>query len=284
MRLNLPFNLPQRVWADTIRLKQILINLLGNATKFTERGEIELKINVLNETGDHTLFRFSVTDTGIGIKAEKQELIFEAFCQEDGSTSKKYGGTGLGLAITNQLLALMDTRLQLYSTIGEGSLFFFDILLKSDSQEPCAAVNLSLQNTSAKIDAISKQVTSDKITILIADDNPVNILLAKTIVKRAAENAVILEAQNGIEVLNYCEAVMPDLILMDVQMPEMNGYEATIAIRNLEKGHVPIIAITAGNVKNEREKCFEAGMDDFVVKPVIEETIVTVLKKWLNRN
>lgn len=409
MLLNMVPELPGYIWADSIRLKQILINLLGNAIKFTEQGEIELKIEIRDQFAEETLMRFSVRDTGIGIKPDKQEKIFDAFSQEDASTTKKYGGTGLGLSISNKLLSLMGSKLQLYSTPGEGSVFFFDILVRSEYDDskhwgnidlvkkvlivddndqnrcilnqmllvegiqtyqaksgaealellasgekydlilmdyhmPCmdgletivkiresadisvkeqtvvllcsssedenvsraceelqvnhrlvkpvkvAEVFNVLANLRVKMspyiaaghDISALEITADYITILIAEDNPVNMLLAKTIIKRAAGNAVIQEAVDGLEVVRYCTEKMPDLILMDVQMPGMNGYEATAAIRKMEQnGHVPIIALTAGTVKDEREKCLAAGMDDFVIKPVVENTISQVLKKWL---
>ncbi|RZK77653.1 MAG: PAS domain S-box protein, partial [Pedobacter sp.] len=135
MLLNIPYDLPRFIWADPVRLKQILINLLSNASKFTEKGEIELKIETLEEVGKLTKFRFSVRDTGIGIKADKQDKIFEAFSQEDGTTTKKYGGTGLGLTISNKLLGLAGSKLQLTSTPGKGSTFYFDLLLKAEQGE-----------------------------------------------------------------------------------------------------------------------------------------------------
>lgn len=410
MLLNLSPDLPRFIWADAIRLKQILVNLLGNASKFTEKGEIELKIQVLQHKDGLSLFRFSVRDTGIGIKEEKRDKIFEAFAQEDGSTTKKYGGTGLGLAISNKLLCLMDSKLELISTIGKGSEFFFDVWLRSEWGEPKQWENITwiekvlivddnvnnriileqmllLKGISTKqakngfealqflasgekydlilmdyhmpymdgLETIRKiresfndnellqpivllfsssddekiiraceelqvncrlvkpvkmadlydllshvllkdkspaparvesnlAITEKEFSIIVADDNPVNMLLAKTIIGRAAVNAEIIEARNGLEALEQFRKNIPDLILMDVQMPEMNGYEATVEIRKLEKGdkRVPIIALTAGNVKNERDRCIAAGMDDFVVKPVIEETIVQILKKWLH--
>ena len=137
---------------------------------------------------------------------------------------------------------------------------------------------------SSAVKDTSVEITKAAIRILVADDNPVNMLLAKTIISRAAANAEVIEARNGVEAIEHFKTAMPDLILMDVQMPEMNGYEATTAIRNLETGgnRVPIIALTAGNVKDERERCVNAGMDDFVVKPVIEDTVIQILKKWLH--
>lgn len=409
MLLNLSSDLPRFMWTDSVRLKQILVNLLGNAAKFTECGEIELKIQLLKRVEQQSLIRFSVRDTGIGIKEANKDKIFEAFSQEEGSTTKKYGGTGLGLSITNQLLAMMDSKLKLVSTVGKGSQFYFDIWLRSEYGErkewkgiewikrvlivddnennrliiqqmlqlkgiiavlaksgaealqllrsgekfdvilidyhmpdldgletirqirktadhtpdlqpvvllfsssddekiikACeelqvnarlvkpvkmvqlydmlSRVHLKNNNPNSPKKAISTSITAKEVVIMVADDNPVNLLLAKTIIRRAAINAIIIEAENGLKAVNHFKKTIPDLILMDVQMPEMNGYEATLEIRKLEKtgNRVPIIALTAGNVKNERDKCIAAGMDDFVVKPVIEDTIVQVLKKWL---
>ncbi|WP_142527535.1 PAS domain S-box protein [Pedobacter westerhofensis] len=410
MLLNLSADLPRFIWTDSLRLKQILVNLLGNAAKFTDQGEIELKIQVVQHHQEQSLLRFSVRDTGIGIKADKIDKIFEAFAQEDGSTTKKYGGTGLGLAITNKLLGLMSSKLELHTTLGEGSEFFFEVWLRcaqgdakeweniswiskalivddntnnriileemlllkgiksiqakngfealqilaagekfdvilmdyhmpyldgldtirqiresfndtailqpivllfssSDDEKIIRACDelqvssrlvkpvkmtelygmlshllLKDKSGSSNVKAISVEITAAPLRILVADDNPVNMLLAKTIISRAAVNAEVIEARNGIEAVEHFKKTSPDLILMDVQMPDMNGYEATLAIRKLEdnKHRVPIIALTAGNVKDERERCVSAGMDDFVVKPVIEDTVIQILKKWLH--
>lgn len=408
MLLDMNDALPQFIHADSVRLKQVLINLLSNAAKFTETGEIELKIVVLKEEEDHQLFRFAVRDTGIGIKLEKQQKIFDAFSQEDSSTTKRYGGTGLGLTISNQLLRMMGSKLQLNSTPGQGSTFFFDLNLKVEKGEPMSWENIDLikkvlivddndnnrlilkqmlllkgivsdeavngyealqvlgkgkaydvilmdyhmpymdgletikkirhifedidgkqpvilLHSSSDDDAVAKgcrelgvtnrlvkpikieqlyevlsklylselhnpvdleegkvESTSDHIKILIAEDNIVNMMLATTIIKRIAPNAVLLEAKNGVEALHVSRLQQPDLIFMDLQMPEMNGFEATENIRKINSlSRVPIIALTAGNVKDEMEKCIAAGMDDFVVKPIVESTLVLVLQKWL---
>lgn len=407
MLLNMSPGLPRFIWVDNVRLKQILINLLSNASKFTEHGEIELKVEVLKQNDKETNFRFSVRDTGIGIKEDKQSKIFDAFSQEDGSTTKKYGGTGLGLTISNKLLGMMGSRLQLNSVVGQGSTFFFDIALKAEQGEPETWEDLKIKNvlivddnennrmilrqmlllkdiesmearngldalqflaagkrfdlilmdyhmpfmdgleTIAKIreqfyatreeqpimllssssddenvvkacdnyqvsqrlvkpikmhdlyDTLAKLHKKDsrttstlektepnttrEITILIAEDNAVNMLLARTILNRTAPNATLIEAKNGVEALNFCMSEVPDIIFMDVQMPLMNGYEATERLRKMERmAKVPIVALTAGNVQSEKERCLEAGMDDFVTKPVVEETIGLMLNKWLN--
>lgn len=408
MLLNIAPDLPRFIYTDAVRLKQILVNLLSNASKFTETGEIELKAETLSVQDELRTIRFSVTDTGIGIKPEKQGKIFEAFLQEDGSTTKKYGGTGLGLTITNKLLAMMGSYLQLRSEPGVGSCFFFDLVLKSEEGaiiswenldrikrvlvvddndhnrmiinrmlqlkniqtfearngfealnllteggqydailmdyhmpgmdgletskkirqglnsraylqpiillhsssddsliiKACEELNIEhrlvkpikiqdlytslarLYKKEAPVDApllpYQPKITTGSFCVLVAEDNAVNMLLARTIIRKIAPNIELLEAVNGLEAVNFFHERHPDLILMDVQMPELNGYEATRQIRQTETlRRVPIIALTAGNLVGEREKCLEAGMDDFVVKPVIEDTLFAILSRWL---
>lgn len=411
MLLNISLDLPRFVWTDTVRLKQVLVNLLGNAVKFTETGEIELKIEALSDIHqDEVTFRFEVRDTGIGIKPEKQDKIFEAFSQEDVSTTKRYGGTGLGLTISNKLLGLMNSKLQLRSTPGQGSTFFFDLTLKAEKGGSINWENIDLIKNVLIVDdndnnrvilrqmLLLKQIVSEEarngfealqllaqgrrydvimmdyhmpymdgletikkirdsffetheeqpiillhsssddgtiikgceelmvnqrlvkpikmqemyntlsrlfkktnepqltlppqptleessaIQVLIAEDNPVNMLLAKTIIKRVSPQSTIFEAINGHQAVQVCETKLPDIIFMDIQMPQMNGYEATAKIRTLTPGvHIPIIALTAGNLKGEKEKCMEAGMDDFITKPFVEETIVKLFGKWFQK-
>jgi PAS domain S-box-containing protein len=411
--LNIPADLPQFMWIDEVRLKQVLINLLTNASKFTEHGEIQLKIAILRQhpaSGEMTC-RFTVTDTGIGIRKEKQTQIFEAFSQEDGSTTKKYGGTGLGLTISNKLLNLMGTHLQLSSTHGIGSTFFFDLTIGTEASEavawenthrirkvlvtddnqnsriilgqmlqslgirsgaaasgaealemlsadlsydlvlmdhhmpvqdglesirilreklplaarriPVVLMNGSADDLSAVKDydqlmincnltkpvktsslslclsqlsqpeAIEQvpvaaqtgqaaQISDKTFVILIAEDNAVNMLFAKTIIAKVAPNAKIVEAVNGQRAVELCKLLLPDIIFMDLQMPEMNGYEATAAIRNLHAGrNLIIIALTAGNIKGQREKCYEAGMDDFITKPFVQHDIEQVFVRYM---
>ncbi|WGQ07493.1 PAS domain S-box protein [Pedobacter gandavensis] len=286
IKLNIAETLPRFIWTDSVRLRQVLINLLSNAVKFTETGEIELLILPLSPIVNHRMdIRFQVKDTGIGIKSDKQGKVFEAFSQEDGSTTKRYGGTGLGLSISNQLLGLMNSKLELISSPGLGSTFFFDIQLQVEhgGTEDWNTVD-ALTKKSVQKDHLRTGMARSlrPVKVLIAEDNLINMLLAKTIVKRIAPMAQIQEAANGLECLAHCKAELPDLILMDVQMPEMNGYEATQHIRNeMELVHVPIIALTAGNVKGEKEKCILSGMNDFLSKPVLEDEIAQVFKKWL---
>ncbi|REA63032.1 hybrid sensor histidine kinase/response regulator [Dyadobacter luteus] len=408
MLLHLPDGLPDFIWVDVVRLKQILTNLLTNAAKFTEKGEIELSITTISRNDSYATLRFCVRDTGIGIKPDKQSKIFEAFSQEDGSTTKKYGGTGLGLTISNQLLSLMDSQLQLESVPDKGSDFFFEITVQAANAEPVEYENLDkiknvmivddnqsnrriisdilslkgiasvqakngyeaiqqlasgkqfdaalidyhmpywdgletitkmrqlLGRSSDRLPIILLWTSSDKetvksesealavsqrllkpikahdlytalsqlyaiksepvlpvktfatppansnqYTILIVEDNPVNMLLTQTIVKRILPNATLLKALNGLQAVDTCKEVWPDLVLMDMQMPEMNGLEATRQIRLMNKGTLPIVALTAGTLKEEREKCLAAGMDDFIAKPIIEKVLRATLSNWL---
>lgn len=279
MLITMPEDMPAYVWLDALRLKQILVNLLGNAVKFTEKGLIELKVEVVAQQDGQATLCFSVKDTGIGIRTDKQETIFHAFSQEDGSTTKKYGGTGLGLSITSKLLTLMGSNLRVYSDAGQGSVFFFTLTMKAEHGDVQNEAETHLVQQKLPI---GDRLERAGVTILVAEDNPINMLLVRTILKRVAAHARVLEAVNGLEVLKFCRKEIPDLIIMDIQMPEMNGYETTTKIREMDNGiHVPIVALTAGNVKHERERCLRVGMDDFMVKPIIEDRIIEILKKWL---
>lgn len=304
MLLNISPDLPRFIWADAIRLKQILINLLGNAVKFTEKGEIELKIRLQSVNGANASLRFEVRDTGIGIPESKQEKIFEAFSQADCSITKRYGGTGLGLTISNKLLGLMGSRLQLKSEPGEGSRFYFDVNFPSEDGEAVNWEKVEFTNQVVIVDENSLstvyreggihragavtpagiEASDHPLTILIAEDNRINMLLIKTVLKRITPCATLLEANNGREAVVHCQSKFPDLILMDIQMPDMNGYEATTRIRAIqqEDKYVPIIAVTAGSLKSEKNRCLDAGMDDIIVKPFVEETLSAVISKWLH--
>jgi len=413
--LNIQVDLPRFIVADATRLKQILVNLMGNAIKFTASGEVELKITFKEKDESSGKFTFSVRDTGIGINEEQQKKLFKAFSQADTSTTRKFGGTGLGLAISNMLAEKMGSKIQISSEPGKGATFFFTleteyevgeklhhgdltdinrilviddndnnrmilehtfnywgieftgvdnglsalkiiekskpfdviivdyhmpflngldtirmireqlnltpekqpvILLHSSSDDigiydECKRLgvrfnltkpvksqellqylkNIHDQPTSAKKESQStlptdkSELTDDfSPVILIAEDVFLNMVLVTTIVKQMIPNGIILEAKNGIDALDLTIAQNPDLILMDVQMPEMSGIEATIRIREYEstKGNrIPIIALTAGAIKGEKEKCIEAGMDDFLTKPIDQVALQKILEKYL---
>ena len=279
-------HLPAFVQADSVRLKQVLVNLLSNAIKFTAQGNIQLNIRTTAPVAEGMAeILFEVRDTGIGIHPGKQEKIFEAFLQEDSSTTKKYGGTGLGLTISNKLLDMMGSSLQLHSTQGVGSCFYFRIQFPvSDLGAKTAAGETDKMNTGSRIIEPSPDSIDSSIQVLLVDDNPFNLLLAKTIIQSSIPQAVIREAENGKIALQECTKQKPDIILMDIQMPEMDGYEASRKIRELLSGDfLPIIAVTASNVVGEKEKCIESGMNDFIIKPFRGESIVNLFDKWLTK-
>jgi CheY-like chemotaxis protein len=408
--LHIAQDVPKYLWIDELRIKQILVNLLSNAVKFTKEGEVELKVSKITSSEHQNIFRFAVRDTGVGIAQKNITKIFEAFTQEDSSTTKRFGGTGLGLTISNMLLKLMQSNMQLDSVLEKGSTFYFDIALNyavediinyasitsikkalivddntnnriilkdmlqfrniiadeaingSDalaltqqhnydviimdynmpemdgleaikkiregespsSNSPTILLYSSsndnkiiefskayridqklvkpikikqLYETLAKLKSntqlpIEQAFTTLKATestikktikhykILIAEDNSINMLLAKTVVKSILENVIIIEASNGNEAIIKYESEKPDLILMDVQMPELNGYDTTTALRRLDN-EIPIIALTAGVVNGEKEKCISFGMSDYITKPFSKETLEKIIHKWI---
>ncbi|RKR11726.1 PAS domain S-box-containing protein [Flavobacterium sp. 90] len=282
LELNVDQDVPKYIWTDIVRIKQILINLLSNAVKFTNEGSIKLNVSVLEKfKSNNCVIRFSVIDTGIGILEKNQKKIFKAFSQEDSSTTRKFGGTGLGLTISNQLLALMESRLQLESKIDIGSNFYFDLNLKTSNQSINEKYNAELKKMNSKADCINK-LNDKSLTFLIVEDNKVNMMLLKTIIKNLYNNAFIYECENGYEAVQQFENINPNMVFMDIQMPIMNGYETTKAIRNTISGRdIPIIAVTAGAEKEERNKCISAGMNDYISKPIMKGTVEDALTKWL---
>ncbi len=414
--LHIGSDVPQFVVADRIRIKQVLVNLMGNAVKFTERGEIELSVTCLKQTneGGKTLLRFGVRDTGIGISEAQQEKIFEAFSQEDTSITRKYGGTGLGLSISNQLLALMESALQLSSAQGEGSTFYFDlnllfeedslmeedfpeeintILLVDDNPRSIEIIESLLEESNIQIETASNgfegllelqsnwqnydavlldhnmpllsgeevvkkmrellppeaqqlpifmmsdllsrevyQILKDKYSItgylqkplnrqelvqtlyalknkpeetlveetvpippspildfkgralLIVDDNAMNRKLAHSMLNMLFQGIDIVEAEHGERALELAQNHEFELILMDIQMPGMSGYETTRRIREThnQNKQTSIIALTAGTIKGEKERCIAAGMDDYMSKPLTSDKLGLMVKKWTN--
>jgi PAS domain S-box-containing protein len=278
--VNIDTKVPQYIMGDSIRLKQIVLNLLSNAMKFTFSGQIRLNVNLVEEKEGFSRIKFSVRDTGIGIKLKNQKKIFQSFVQADSTTTRKYGGTGLGLAISNQLLGLKKSELKLNSTFGEGSEFFFTVEFEKVNkiEEDLPFI--------PKIKAKNKRENSKEysgLKILIAEDNKINMLLAKTLLKNLFDKCTIIEATNGYEAVQKVQMTLPDIVLMDIQMPILNGYDASLEIRKLNKfSHIPIIALTAGVLSGEKEKCLEHGMSDYIAKPIIQSELEQTVFKWLN--
>jgi len=274
--LDIDANVPQLLFADPLRLKQIIINLLGNAIKFTQKGEIRLEIKTgLSIEANYANLCFSVKDTGIGIQPKNQDKIFHSFVQEDNSTSRQFGGTGLGLAISNQLLALMNSKLELESTFGQGSNFYFHINLKKSNFQN------QLELKQDKMTVVKNILETKK--VLIVEDNKINMFLAKTLIQKIIPNCVLLEAVDGDEAIEQYKNQHPDIILMDIQMPNKNGFEATYEIRKIEQNtFTPIIALTAGIFVEEKEECLKSGMNDYITKPIIVSDLELILFKWLS--
>ena len=279
LELNIASDVPKYFWTDSVRLKQILLNLLSNAVKFTEKGSIKLNVSVAEKTNDsRAKILFSVIDTGVGIQEENKRKIFKAFSQEDNSTTRKFGGTGLGLTISNQLLGLMNSHLQLESTVQFGSAFYFYLDLEISNVVSDEVKEIIIPDIYKEIALKNYQ----KINIMLVEDNKINMLLLKTIIKNLFINVTIFEIPNGKVAVDQFETLNPDLIFMDIQMPILNGYEAAKKIRNLKSGqNVPIIAITAGTEKEEKDKCIAAGMNDYIAKPIIKGIIEESILKWI---
>lgn len=273
-------DVPKFIYADSIRLKQIIVNLISNALKFTNAGQVILNVAALPKVDSKEVtLKFSVKDTGIGIKTENQEKIFESFVQEDSSTTRRFGGTGLGLAISNRLLGLMNSKLELVSEYGVGSEFYFSITCEVATNKKILEATVSPELVPLDLHSINNQ---DPISILIAEDNKINMLLAKTLVHKLFPSTIIFEACNGEEALAIYQKEALDLILMDIQMPEKNGYETTVEIKkSVHNKSIPIIALTAGTLLGEKERCLEFGMDDFLTKPIIESELEKILLKWI---
>jgi len=257
-------DVPDELVGDPGRLRQIVVNLLGNAIKFTERGEVRVRVESQAPAEGKVCLHFAVADTGIGIPADKQRRTFEAFEQADGSTTRQYGGTGLGLAISSQVVEMMGGRICVESEVGQASTFRFT-----------AWFGLGCAEVAPQPRLVTRHVAWEwrtKLHVLLAEDNAVNRALVLRLLEKRGH--AVRAATNGRETLNVLERSGFrgfDLVLMDVQMPEMDGFEATAAIRAHEKAtgaHLAIIAMTAHAMKGDRERCLAAGMDGYVSKPI----------------
>jgi CheY-like chemotaxis protein len=251
---------PVWVLADANRLRQILLNLIGNSIKFSSAGVVTLRVRSMEPDPRTRMrrLRFEVQDYGIGMTVETRRHIFEPFRQADESMTRGYGGTGLGLSITHKLITRMGGTIEVESELGSGSTFRFDLELES-----CGLPSAGLMAT----EALSP--TRGGRRILVVDDNPVNRKVACALLQRSGHETI--EAADGVEAVERVLTDVPDIVLMDCQMPRMDGYEATRQIRLDEakkgKPRLPIMALTANALPNEREKCLRAGMDEYLVKP-----------------
>ncbi len=263
---------PRRIVGDPARLRQVLVNLVGNAIKFTERGHVRIRVGAHAGTEHAAALRIEVEDTGIGIPPEAHARIFEQFRQADGSTSRRFGGTGLGLAISQRLVQLMGGRIQLDSEPGRGSRFWFDLHVPE-------AEHAVSETPSAK-EGSGLKALETPLHVLLADDNEVNRRVAGHMLKRLG--CTFETAGNGREALEKLEQGRYDVVLMDCQMPDLDGFETTEEWRRRESAgaRVPIVAMTANAMAGDRERCLAAGMDDYLTKPVQPAQLAGTLERW----
>ncbi len=279
LRMDISDDVPSLIVGDVVRTRQVLLNLVGNAIKFTERGEVKIRLSVTAFTSRKINLKWSVSDTGIGISPNNLQRLFTPFSQADASTSRKYGGTGLGLAISKQLVDLMGGSFEVNSWEGQGSVF--SIILPYD-------LALATQSTASK-EAQEKLFFTENLAakypmrILIVEDHVINQKLISILLKKMGYISDV--ATNGLEALKLFKSNSYDLVFMDIQMPQMDGLTATQEIRGLSSlEHQPIIiAITANALRDDREKCLAGGMDDYLSKPLRPEKVAEIIKYWGTR-
>ena len=291
---NIEPDVPLSLLGDPGRIRQIMMNLIGNSIKFTSEGQISFNISqiqkkdtltkgISKEISDNVILKFSVTDTGIGISDEKINTLFEAFTQADASTTRKFGGTGLGLTISKHLSQMMGGQIGVESTEGKGSTFWFTAILNKSSLKE--DITTEKKSKSTIIDNSISKYYKSQVKILLAEDFPINQEVAIGILKKFGFTATIVE--NGQQVIDILEKQHYDLILMDIQMPQLDGLEATRIIRdsnsNVLNHDIPIIAMTANAMKGDEQKCLDAGMNGYVSKPIHPDLLYdAIIKQLLN--
>lgn len=274
---------PAAVCGDAVRLSQILNNLLNNALKFTEYGEVGVRVHLARQTETHAVIHFSVHDTGIGIPEDHQKRLFRKFSQGDSSTTRRFGGTGLGLAICKELVEMMGGEIGFDSSMGKGSKFWFTVKMEKATQDEVltqplthgAETPLTLTNLNMRYRRGAR--------ILVAEDNPTNQKVALGILRKLELHADVVG--NGIQAIQALKSQEYDLVMMDVHMPEMDGIQATKAIRTgsakVRNPQVPIVAMTAAAMQEDRQRCLAVGMNDYMTKPIIPQVLVHVLNVWI---
>ena len=270
----LPASVPRQLVGDPNRLRQVLANLVGNAVKFTEHGRVALRVSVAGEAAPRVVLRFVVEDTGPGIPLAQQARIFDAFAQADESTTRRYGGTGLGLAIVRHLVELMGGSIAVESQPEQGATFRFTLPFARAAAAVAPPPPAAPADPAARIEA----------RVLLVEDNRVNLLVGLGMLGRIG--CAVETAASGQEAVARFDRERYDLILMDCQMPEMDGFEATAAIRAREAPagtHTPIVALTANAIEGDRERCLAAGMDDYLAKPFRLADLHQVVARWCNR-
>jgi signal transduction histidine kinase/CheY-like chemotaxis protein len=274
LTIEIASKVPDTFIGDSLRLRQVLINLLGNAIKFTQQGEVKLNISLQQLDVNEARLLFSVTDTGIGISSKQQDKLFQPFTQVDDGSSRNFGGTGLGLTISQELVQLMGGSIKLDSHVGVGSCFCFELLLPLAE----AAIESNILPTIS----LNPEPLKD-VRILIAEDNYFNQMLITELLKNFGATTIVL-ADDGLKALVALKQDSFDVVLMDLHMPSMDGCEATIEIRKQAcYAQLPVIALSAGVTDEEKKRCLAVGMNDFVAKPINKVALLTTLERWLKR-
>jgi CheY-like chemotaxis protein len=269
-------HVPLWLWGDVTRLRQSLLNFAGNAVKFTDKGFVAIRALLLEESGDQLKVRFEVSDTGIGLSDEQRASLFQSFHQADGSISRKYGGTGLGLSLTQKLIHLMGGRVGVHSTLGSGSTFWFEVMLEKGH----GPMPKQFQGDAQKHSELRLRTEFPGSQVLLVEDNPVNVEVVVELLHAVKIDVTV--ATNGLEALSMAKQHNFDLVLMDMQMPQMNGVDATRAIRLLPQwSTTPIIALTANAFSQDQQTCFDAGMNAVLTKPVEPSRLYDTLSDWL---
>lgn len=274
--------IPETLYADPMRVRQIVINFASNAIKFTEKGFVRIEVmreTMRKEDVESTFVRFAVIDSGIGIKDEAKNLLFREFSQVDGSHARRFEGTGLGLAICKRLTEMMKGYIGVTSALGRGSTFWFSLPLVIDR----SAIK-SAQDSVSHAQPNGTTLRHTQASILLAEDNLTNQLIAKAFLEKGGHAVSV--ANNGLEAVALAKTKNFDLVLTDISMPQMDGYAATKALRQMNDHYrsVPIIAMTAHAMMGDRETCLKAGMDDYITKPVSRDALLSMITKWIGEN
>ncbi len=285
LNLSLDSDMPEVLLGDCMRLRQILVNLVGNAVKFTSQGEVSVRVHNLGAQNQNTVLKFCVSDSGIGIPKDKQAVIFDAFTQADGSSTRVFGGTGLGLTISSQLVSLMNGKIWVESEAGKGSDFYFTACFDIP-EAGYAGPAPGIGETGASEPGLASAANDVSLHLLVAEDNAINQRLATRLLEKYGHRVTV--AADGREAIQALERSnwQFDAVLMDIQMPEMDGLDATREIRRIESasvGHIPIIALTAHAMKRDQERCLAAGMDRHLPKPIQTERLLAVLREIANQ-
>jgi PAS domain S-box-containing protein len=275
--MDIPPSVHDHLKGDHHRLRQVLLNLVGNAIKFTTRGEVLVSVRVVRSEAQQQVLRFGVRDTGAGIPASRIASVFEAFSQADASITRRYGGTGLGLTISARLVAMMGGALRVESVEGQGSEFWFEIPLSIDPDVPVVTASVPPPTVAPRAEG--------GLSLLVAEDHPINQILARRLLEQQGHQ--VRMAANGVEAVNAFRDGAFDLVFMDIQMPELDGFGATQQIRALEAARgthrTPILAMTAHAMEGYREKCIQGGMDGYVTKPIDRKQLLVEMDRVLMR-